>query len=73
MKLKTYQKYLITQFGKKNFEVCMVFFCLIFILNIFEEISFLKNTDANFLYPLLLQRLVDFYLCNLEIFYLLNS
>ncbi|MDC0615845.1 LptF/LptG family permease [Candidatus Pelagibacter sp.] len=54
MKLKTYQKYLITQFGKKNFQVCMVFFCLIFILNIFDEISFLKNTDANFLYPLLL-------------------
>jgi len=32
----------------------MVFYSLIFILNIFEELSFFKNVDTNFLFPIFL-------------------
>jgi lipopolysaccharide export system permease protein len=32
----------------------MVFYSLIFILNIFEELSFFKNIDTNFLFPIFL-------------------
>ncbi|MDA8537872.1 LptF/LptG family permease [Candidatus Pelagibacter bacterium] len=52
--IKTYQKYLIKQFSSIVLQVSLIFFSLVFILNVFEEINFLKDSDVNFLYPLLL-------------------
>ena len=54
MMLKTYQKYLISQFFLVLLRLSLIFFCLAFILNIFEEINYLKDLDVNFYYPLLL-------------------
>ena len=54
MIIKTYQKYLIGQFSWIIFQVGLIFFSLVFILNVLEEISFLKDSNVNFLYPLLL-------------------
>lgn len=52
--IKTLNKYLIGLFLKKTLIISLIFFTLIFILNIFEEISFLKNVNAHFLLPLLM-------------------
>ena len=49
--LKIYQKYLITNFLIKFFYICLIFLALTFILNILEEISFVKNLDINIWYP----------------------
>ena len=62
MIIKTYQKYII-----KNYLVCLatillVFFALIFILNIFEEISFLKDKNNSFYYSIILTLLNTPYL-----------
>ena len=54
MILKTYQKYIIKQFSYITLQVCLIFFSLVFILNIFEEINYLKESNAGFYYPLLL-------------------
>jgi len=54
MILKTYQKYLISQFSTIALQISLVFFGLVFILNIFEEINYLKEIDTGFYYPLLL-------------------
>ena len=54
MMLKTYQKYLISQFYSILLKVSIIFFCLAFILNIFEEINYLKDLNVGFYYPLLL-------------------
>ena len=48
---KTYQKYIIYNFLFKFLTVSIVFFCLVLILGVLEEISFFKNLNANFLYP----------------------
>ena len=48
---KIYQKYLIINFLNKLLIVTLIFFSLTVILNIFEEISFFKNTESNFLLP----------------------
>ena len=48
---KTYEKYLVKKFLEKFIIISLIFFCLTVILNIFEEISFFKNTDSNFLLP----------------------
>jgi lipopolysaccharide export system permease protein len=42
-----YKKYLTIIFLKKIFYVLITFYCLIFILNLFEEISFFKNLPIN--------------------------
>ena len=42
-----YKKYLTFLFLKKIFYVLITFYCLIFILNLFEEISFFKNLPIN--------------------------
>ena len=52
--LKTYQKYLISQYSLVIFKISLIFFFLVFILNIFEEISYLKSLEVSFYYPLLL-------------------
>jgi len=55
--IKTLEKYLIILFLKKVLIISIIFFTLIFILNIFEEISFLKDTNANFFLPFLMTTL----------------
>ena len=54
MILKTYQKYIIKQFSYTALQISLVFFSLVFILNIFEEINYLKDSEVSFYYPLLL-------------------
>ena len=51
---KTYEKYIIKNFVTKFLNISLVFFCLIVVLSILEEISFFKNLNENFLYPYLL-------------------
>ena len=48
---KIYQKYLINNFLIKFLYISLIFLSLIFILNILEEISFLKNLNVNIWYP----------------------
>ena len=52
--IKVYQLYLIKSYWKILFYVTIAFFSLIIILNIFEEISFFKDTDIHPSYPFLL-------------------
>tara|TARA_B110000285_G_scaffold212232_1_gene255607 strand:- start:1333 stop:2412 length:1080 start_codon:yes stop_codon:yes gene_type:complete len=52
--IKTLEKYLIWLFLKKIFIISFIFLTLIFILTIFEEISFLKNVNSHFLAPFLM-------------------
>ena len=51
---KTYEKYLVKNFINKFITVSIIFLSLIIILSVFEEISFFKDIDKNFLYPYLL-------------------
>ena len=51
---KTYQKYFFKSFSGLLIQVTLVFFCLIFILNIFEEINFFKDLDVSFYFPIFL-------------------
>ena len=55
--IKTYQKYLITLFLKKILNVSLIFLSLIFILSIFEEISFFKELELSFLFLFLMTSL----------------
>ncbi len=48
---KIYQKYLINSFLIKFIYVTLVFFSLIVILGLLEEMSFFKDYQINFLYP----------------------
>ena len=48
---KIYQKYIINNFILKFLTVSIIFFCLVIILGVLDEISFFKNLDANVLYP----------------------
>ena len=52
--IKVYQKYLIFSFLKTLLVVFSIFFSLVIILNIFEEVSYLRDTDTNLLFPLFL-------------------
>ena len=49
--LRTYELYIIRNFLTKFFIISIIFFSLIIILSILEEISFFKNIEVNFLYP----------------------
>jgi lipopolysaccharide export system permease protein len=49
-----YKKYIINLFLKKIFYVTIIFYCLVFILNLFEEISFFKNLQVGKFFPLLI-------------------
>ena len=51
---KIYQIYIIRKFVQKFFLISLLFFSLTVILGIFEEISFLKNTNSNILLPYIL-------------------
>ena len=48
---KVYEKYIIKNFLNKFFYISLVFFSLIIILSILEEISFFKRSEVNFLFP----------------------
>ena len=48
---KTYEKYIIKNFVNKVLSVSLIFFCLVVILSILEEISFFKNLDVSFHFP----------------------
>tara|TARA_B100001142_G_scaffold327086_1_gene383922 strand:- start:6746 stop:7822 length:1077 start_codon:yes stop_codon:yes gene_type:complete len=48
---KTYEKYIIKSFINKFALISIVFFSLVIILSILEEISFFKNLDVSFLFP----------------------
>ena len=55
--LKTYESYLIKLYLKKILTISLIFLCLIFILSIFDEISFFKKIEVNFFLPFLLTAL----------------
>ena len=50
-------QYLIFGFLKTFLKVILIFYCFGIILNLFEEIEFLKNIDTNLLLPLTLTSL----------------
>ena len=52
--IKSYQKYIIKVYLKSFLYITSIFFILILILNVFEEINFFKDTNANLYVPLLL-------------------
>ena len=51
--IKTFELYLIKLFLKKILNIFLIFFCLVFILNLFEEISFFKNSEVGLFFPIL--------------------
>ena len=55
--IKTYERYLIKLFLKKFVNIFLIFFALVFILSIFDEISFFKNTDVKILFPFIMTAL----------------
>ena len=54
MIIKIYQKYLISKFFYYFALVTFVFSCLIFLLNIFEELNFFKSFENGFYYAIIL-------------------
>ena len=54
MIIKTYQKYLLKNYLWCLASVLLIFISLVFILNIFEEINFLKEKDNSLYYALIL-------------------
>ena len=48
---KTYEKYIAKNFINKFFTISIIFFSLIVLLSVLEEISFFKNTGVNFILP----------------------
>ena len=52
--MKTYIKYIILNFTQKIFIISFVFFLLVLLLNLFEEINCFKDKSENLYYPLLL-------------------
>ena len=54
MIFKTYVRYISKEYFETFLKISFVFYALICTLNIFEELSFFKNIEVNFLYPMLL-------------------
>lgn len=57
--MKVYIKFLLAKFIKTIIFISAIFFLLILILNIIEEINFFKRTDVDFWYPIFLNFLVS--------------
>jgi len=57
MIVNTYKKYILNLFTKTLIEVILIFFALILIINLFEEINFLKNENISVFYPIFLSLL----------------
>ena len=55
--IKTFELYLILLFSKKILNTFLIFFTLIFILNLFEEINFFKDLQTNIFFPIILSGL----------------
>jgi lipopolysaccharide export system permease protein len=55
--LKKFELYLIVLFLKKIINIFFIFFALIFILNLFEEINFFKDLEVSPFFPLYLSSL----------------
>ncbi len=54
MNIKLYQRHMVSNFLKIVAEVTGVFFALIFIIGLLEEVTFFKEIDKSFFYPILL-------------------
>ena len=54
MIINTYKKYIVSTFSKILLEITLIFFSLILIINLFEEITFLKDVEAPEFYPIFL-------------------
>ncbi|MDB4157470.1 LptF/LptG family permease [Candidatus Pelagibacter sp.] len=52
--IKAFEYYLIKLFIKKILNISLIFLSLIFILSIFDEISFFKDLDVSFYFPFFL-------------------
>ena len=52
--MKIYKKYIVNYFLKLLFIVSLIFFLLVLLLNLFEELNFFKDTEESLYYPLLL-------------------
>lgn len=52
--MKVYIKYIIKNFVKLLLIVSSIFFMLVLLLNLLEELNFFKNIDQGLYYPLLL-------------------
>ncbi len=52
--IKTYKKYLIKEFLRSILFVSAIFFSLVLILNILEELSYFKNLDVGIIIPVFL-------------------
>ena len=48
----TINKYLAKEFSKVIINTLLIFFCLGFIMNLFEEINFFKDIDVGIYIPL---------------------
>ena len=57
MIIDIHKQYLLKKFLKKIFMVSGIFLILILIINLIEEANFLKNSNANFITPLILSTL----------------
>ena len=57
MIINIHKQYLLKKFLKKVFLISGIFFILILIINLIEEANFLKESDANFITPVLLSSL----------------
>jgi lipopolysaccharide export system permease protein len=55
--IKTFELYLILLFSRKILNIFLIFFALIFILNLFEEINFFKDLQTNIFFPVILSGL----------------
>ena len=55
--MKTYIKFLLSLFIKSFLKIFIIFFMLILIINIFEQIDFLKEVKSNLLFPIFLSLL----------------
>ena len=54
MIISTHKKYLLKKFSKKLFLISIIFFVLVLIINLIEESNFLKNSQTNFITPVIL-------------------
>ena len=52
--LKSYQLYITRVFLRNLFFISLIFLCLAFIINFFEELKFFENYNQSIKYPLLL-------------------
>jgi len=80
MKLKKYQKYIYAEFLKNFVLISFIFFCIVVIINIFEEIKFSEKYNTEIYYsiylsiinaPSLLFEIFPFiFLITVKVFYL---